>query len=509
MQDFRHRDWLRHHARLQPERPCWTDLHSNRAFTFAEAEARVSRLAAHLQRACGVDRGDRVAVLCMNSTDMLEVWSACAKIGAIFLPLNWRLAPPEIDFILSDGEPQALIFDTANADTVKALEWTGATLIETSGGGGDTPYEAAITGADGDYAEQAMGHDDAWTILYTSGTTGRPKGAINTYGMAFWNAVNLGIFMAVTPQARGITLLPLFHTGGLNCYAAPLLHAGGSSLVMRAFDAGAALRLIGDPEVGMTHFFGVPANYLFMAQHPDFPLTDFSRLVRAGIGGAPAPVPLLEAWKAKGVALVQGFGMSETSPAVCFQDAERAFAKPGSAGRSVHYGEMKVVLEDGTDAGVNEVGELWVRGPNIMPGYWRRPEATAASFTGEWFHTGDAARIDEDGDCWIVDRWKDMFISGGENVYPAEVESAMHALPEVADVAVVGEPSDKWGETGVAFVVPAEGAQPTEADILGALNGRLARYKIPKRVIFTGPLPRNATGKIVKAPLRERIRAGE
>ena len=509
MWEFRHRDWLAHHARNQPERPCWTDLHSGRAFTFAEAEDRTRRLAAFLRRDCGVARGDRVAVLAMNSTDIMEIWCACAKIGAVFLPLNWRLAPPEIDFILGDGEPKVLIFDTANAETVTALTWTGARRIETTGGGGDAEYERAIAASDGDATAEAMGPDDPWTIMYTSGTTGRPKGAINTYGMAFWNAVNLGLPCAIGPQSVGVTILPLFHTGGLNCYASVILHAGGHSLIMRAFDPGAALRLIDDPAVGLTHFFGVPANYLFMAQHPDFATTDFSRLVRAGVGGAPTPVPLLETFKARGVAIVQGFGMTETSPAVCVQDATRAWSKPGSAGRPVHYGDLKVVREDGTDAAPGETGELWVRGPNITPGYWRRPEATAASFTGEWFHTGDAARIDADGDVWIVDRWKDMFISGGENVYPAEVESAIHALPGVADVAVIGEPSEKWGETGVAFVVLREDAAPDAEALLHALDGRIARYKIPKRVIFTGPLPRNATGKILKGPLRDRIRAGE
>ena len=501
----KHYDWLSHHAHANPEAPCWTDLHSNRAFTFADAEDRCRRLGGHLSKACGVRKGDRVAVLAMNSTDMLEIHSACAKLGAIFLPLNWRLAPPEIDFILGDSEPQVLIHDSANADAVSALIHRCPNVVETTGGGGDTAYEQAIRDSDGDIGLADLTHADTWTIMYTSGTTGRPKGAPNTYGMAFYNAVNLGFPSAIHPGSVGLTVLPLFHTAGINCYASVLLHAGGSSLVMRAFDPGQALGLIGDASVGLTHMFGVPANYLFMSQHPDFATTDFSRLVRSGVGGAPTPVPVLKEYIAKGVVLVQGFGMTETSPLVSYQDPIRAQQKPGSAGRSGLHAEMMIRREDGSDADVNEVGALWVRGPNITPGYWKRPEANATEFADGWFNTGDAARIDADGDLWIVDRWKDMYISGGENVYPAEVENTLFALDGVADGAIVGMPDDKWGEVGVAVVVKQTGSDLTADDVLGHFHGKVARFKVPARVVFMDELPRNATGKVLKRALREMI----
>lgn len=500
---MRHYDWLAYHARTRPDAPCWTDLHSERDFTYGEAEDRCRSLAAHLQTNCDVKRGDRVAVLAMNSTDVMEVHSACAKIGAIFLPLNWRLVAAEIDFIVSDSAPQVLVHDGATKEIVDGLTVSLPHVIETTGGGATSAYETAIANSDGAFTAEAMSHDDTWTIMYTSGTTGRPKGAPNTYGMAFWNAINLGVPANVSRDSTCITILPLFHTGGLNCFATPVLHAGGRNLVMRAFDPGQLLDLIDDPKWGVTHFLGVPANYLFMSQHPSFAETDFSRIQSAAVGGAPTPVPLLETYKTKNIAITQGFGMTETSPCVSLQTPEDAWAKPGSAGRCILHGELKVVREDGADAAPDEIGELWVKGANITPGYWNRPEANAKEFVDGWFKTGDAARLDSDGDLWIVDRWKDMYISGGENVYPAEVENTLFALDGVADGAIVGVPDEKWGEVGVAFVVKAEGATLTEDDVLGWFHGKVARFKMPIRAVFLDELPRNATGKVLKRVLRD------
>lgn len=500
---LKHYDWLGHHAFATPGARCWADLHSGRTFTYAEAEDRCGRLAAHLARDCGVTKGDRVAILAMNSTDVMEVHSACAKIGAIFLPLNWRLAAPELDFILGDAEPQVLIHDTAMADLAGALKVTVPHVIETGGGGQASPYEDAIGASDGDIALADLTHDDIWTIMYTSGTTGHPKGAPNTYGMALTNAINLAAPLRVDRTSGGLTVLPLFHTGGLNVFSTSCLHSGGHTAIMRTFDPGETLRVIDDPAYGITHFLGVPANWLFMSQHPDFRATDFARLIGPAVGGAPMPVPLLKTYSAIGLAIVQAFGMTETSPAVCLQSPETAVSKPGSAGRSVLHGELQVRREDDSPARTDEVGVLWVRGPNITPGYWKRPEANATEFVDGWFNTGDAARIDADGDVWIVDRYKDMYISGGENVYPAEVENVLFALPGIRDGAVVGAPDQRWGEIGVAWCVQEEGANLSEDDVLAHFHGKIARYKIPAQVRFIDELPRNATGKVLKRELRE------
>ena len=326
--------------------------------------------------------------------------------------------------------------------------------------------------------------DDISTIMYTSGTTGLPKGAIITHGMTFWNCVNLGGPAYVSPSTVLLTVLPLFHTGGLNCYTNPVLHAGGTVLIMRAFDPGLALQLISDPSYGITQFFGVPAIYQFMAQHPSFATSDFSRLVIGGVGGAPMPVPLLKVWEERGVALQQGYGMTETSPAVLALDREDAARKAGSSGKPVLHTEVRIVRPDGTDADVGELGELWVRGPNVTPGYWNRPEANASSFTDGWLHTGDATRVDEEGFYYIVDRWKDMYISGGENVYPAEVESVLHQLTAIAEAAIIGVPNEQWGEVGMAIVAVKPGHTLTPAEIHAHCAANLARFKCPRLIEF-------------------------
>jgi fatty-acyl-CoA synthase len=417
------------------------------------------------------------------------------------VPLNTRLAVPELEYIVGDAAPLVLLHDDELAETafaVAKLCKLPATLAFGAGGS----YEAGIAAADRLPAAEIVSLDDISTIMYTSGTTGRPKGAIITHGMTFWNCVNLGAPAGILPSSVQLTVLPLFHTGGLNCYTNPVLHAGGTVLIMRAFDPGLALRLIGDPAARINAFFGVPAIYQFMAQHPAFAETDLTRLAVCGVGGAPMPVPLLKIWEARGLALQQGYGMTETSPAVLTLDREDAARKAGSAGKPVLHTEVRIVRPDGADAAPGELGELWVRGPNITPGYWNRPDADATSFTEGWLHTGDAARVDAEGYYYIVDRWKDMYISGGENVYPAEVENVLYQLPAIAEAAVIGIPDATWGEIGLAIIALKPGQSLTEAEIAAHCRANLARFKCPRTIAFVPALPRNATGKVHKPTLR-------
>jgi len=494
-------DCIAHHAIRRPDATAAVDLDSGRSFSYQAFDDRIGRLAWSLRETYGVAAGERVAVLAPNTTDTFEVQFACARLGAIFVPLNWRLAAPELRAILQDCAPRVLIYDQEFAERAADLVRACAVPHAISRGGHDSRYERAVDVNHSVAQAAGVTLDGVSTILYTSGTTGRPKGAVITHGMNLWNAVNCGCAL-ISPASVFLGILPLFHTGGLNVFANPVFYAGGSVLIQRGFDPGETLRLIGDPAAGVTHLFGVPANFQFMGQHPSFRDTDVSRLVFAGVGGAPTPDAILEMWQAQGAILQQGYGMTETGPLVLLLDREDAVRKAGSAGKPVLHTEVRLVNADGNDAARGEVGELWVKGPNVTPGYWNQPEVTRGAFTDGWLHTGDAAWIDDEGFYTIVDRWKDMYISGGENVYPAEVENLLYQVEAIAEAAVIGVADPRWGEVGRAIVVVKPGHSLSETELLTYCAANLARYKLPHSVVFTDALPRNATGKVHKSTLR-------
>jgi fatty-acyl-CoA synthase len=494
-------DWIAHHAHRRPRQLAINDLQTNRTFSYAELHRRTDRLTGWLA-AQGIGKGDRVALLASNGPEYFELQFACGRLGAIMLPLNWRLTVPELEYILGDATPKLLIHDKAFAQQANAL---AKALLEIDPENPNSAYERALASGAPRPAPVPLTHDDIGMIMYTSGTTGHPKGAIITHGMVFWNAVNLGIPALISPQTVQLVILPLFHTGGLNCYANPVLHAGGTLLIMRTFEPGLALDYISDKALGITHFFGVPAPYQFMMQHPKFPGADLSRLVISGVGGAPCALPILERWQARGVPLVQGWGMTETSPAGTMLDAVDAIRKVGSAGKAMMHTAIRIVDDTGRDVAAGGIGELLIKGPNITPGYWNKPEATASAFADGWLHTGDACRMDDEGFVYIVDRWKDMYISGGENVYPAEVENVLFQLPQVADAAIIGVPSERWGEVGMAIIVKKPDQPLEEGDVIRHCLARLAKFKVPQSVAFVDVLPRNATGKVLKRELRSQF----
>ena len=502
-------DWSAHQAGIRPDEVAIFNVADGRKLTYGQLEERSNRLAAYLQ-ASGVGRGDRVAILAANGPEYFELVFACGKIGGIAVPLNWRLTENELAYILGDSSPKVMIHDANFVEMCRSLQQrcgieqlleidVAATPASSSG------YEQAIEHGAPEFQREEMTHDDVAMIMYTSGTTGHPKGAMITHGMNFINCVNLGIPAQVTPKTVQLVVLPLFHTGGLNCYANPVLHAGGKVVLMREFDPGAALALIDDQELGITHFFAVPAPYQFMMQHPKFKTTDLSRLVTAGVGGAPCAEIILETWMDRGVTLVQGWGMTETSPGGTALESNDALRKLGSAGKPLLHTEVKIVDDDGAELPRGEVGELLIRGPNITPGYWNNDEATRNSFVEGWLKTGDAARFDSEGFLYIVDRWKDMYISGGENVYPAEVENVLYQLSEVAEAAVIGVPHERWGETGKAVLVLKPECELSEHAVIAHCLQNLAKFKVPETVAFMDVLPRNATGKVLKRTLRDQF----
>ena len=500
----RYYDWTAHHSYMRGDSVAISDLDTGVELTYKELDRRASCIASWMQQK-GIVKGDRVAILAPNCPETFELAFACAKIGAICIPLNWRLTVSELEYILNDSTPKLLVSDTkfkSQADELAELCSIDYGLdIEPQNSG--TSYELALSQSSGDYEAAICTHDDTAMIMYTSGTTGHPKGAMITFGMNFYNAVNLGLPAGIDSNAVQLVVLPLFHTGGMNCYANPILHAGGKILLIREFEPGRALEIIGDSSLGVTHFFAVPAPYQFMMQHPSFAGTDLSRLKTAGVGGAPCAEAILTAWIDRGVPLIQGWGMTETSPGGTALDAADVLRKVGSAGKCLLHTEVKIVDDDGVELPWGNVGELLIRGPNITPGYWNNAEATKNSFVDGWLKTGDAARFDDEGFIYIVDRWKDMYISGGENVYPAEVENVLYQLSEIAEAAIIGVPDAKWGETGKAVVVLKSDQSLDEEKIIAHCLEKLAKFKMPASVEFIDALPRNATGKVLKRSLRE------
>jgi fatty-acyl-CoA synthase len=422
--------------------------------------------------------------------------------------LNWRLSPPELAFNLTDSGTEFLIFEPEFIESVKAFR-DQTPIKEMLALGhqelwGAKSYEQALADQSDDepVTEEPVGLDSPHIIMYTAGTTGRPKGAVLTQGASFWNAVNLSQDMHFTPEDRDLLVLPMFHIGGIGLFTLPILYAGGTVILQRTFDPARTLQLIKEEKA--TLLFGVPAIFLFLIQHPDFHPSFFETLRLVMSGGAPLPVSLVKQYMEAGIVLQQGFGMSEAAPSISTLSKERALEKAGSIGSALFHVEAKVVNDAMEDLPPNEVGELVIRGPNLMVEYWNRPEATSEAFAGGWFHTGDLARMDPEGDITIIERKKDMFISGGENVYPAEVENAIYELPQVSEAAVIGIRDEKWGEVGRAIVVLKKGQHLTEEEVLNHLKSRLAKFKIPKRVVFQDLLPRNAAGKVLKTVLREK-----
>lgn len=498
-------DWLAHHARTRPAKTAVLDLPSGRRLGYAEVNERTERLATALATRSGVRAGDRVAVLSRNSANMFEVQFACWKLGAVFVPLNWRLAVPELDYIARECEPRVLLHGAEFGAAAAALATVPERVAWDAGDDGHDAYEQLLSASEpGGFTRAEPTLESLLMIMYTSGTTGRPKGVLITHGMALWNVLNQTEFFRTSTDMVNLAILPLFTTGGLNCFANPAFHYGGTTVVMGPFDPAVALGLLADPELRVTHTQAVPSIWMFMSNRPEFADVAIPSLVGAGVGGSPAPEPLLRRWLDKGVALQQAFGMTETGSMVMALPREDALDKLGSCGLPFLHNEVRLVDAAGCDVAPGEAGELWMRGPNITPGYWNRPDLTAAAITDGWLHSGDVLRQDGDGYFSVVDRLKDIYISGGENVSPAEVEAVIYQLDAVAEVAVVGVPDERWQEVGRAFVVRRPGAALTEHEIRAHCGARLARFKIPKSVVFLDELPHNATGKIVKSELAAR-----
>ena len=497
-------EWTTIRARLDPSGMI-VECDDGRSYTNLEFNRRVNRLANSLP-GVGITRGERVAALFPNNPEFLELLFAAGKIGAIMVPLNFRLAPPELAYILEDSGARVVLYTpefAVQAAELKELAKGVERFIAVGGGNeGDMDYEEWISGAPDTepVVEPEVTLDDPHFIMYTSGTTGRPKGAVLTHGNTQWNGVNAILMYSLSSADVILVSAPLFHIGGLSAAATPIIYGGGKVVLTRFFVPDQVLEAIEKYKV--TCMFGIPVMFLLMSMSDKFAEADMSTIEMMIAGGAPCPVPLIEKFQEKGVVFAQGYGLTETAPGVSALPEEDALTKRGSAGKPCFHVDIRIFDEDDNELPQGEMGEIVVKGPNVFKEYWNMPEETARVLRNGWFHTGDMGRFDEEGYLFIVDRKKDMIISGGENVYPAEVEDCIHAHPLVADVGVIGMRDQKWGEVPLAAVVATPGEELTEGDIIEFCKGRLAGFKIPRKVIFVDDLPRTPTGKILKKDLR-------
>lgn len=495
--------WVTRRAFLDGEAMALID--GDRRITYRQLDRHTDQLAATLWES-GVRQGDRVAVLMVNSAAFVETLIATVKLGAIFVPINWRLSPPEIGYILADSGAETFAWSGQLSEAARgALAQDGVavrTRIVIAGKPVDGECDFAYLRADDPKARDvAIAGDDVCCLMYTSGTTGKPKGVMLTHDNLLWQVVNtLSTGRGLRATDRTVTVAPLFHIGALGVHTLPLLYVGGANVLLPSFDPQQTLATMARERA--TVQFMVPAMWAAVMAVPGFESYDLSALELAITGGAPCPLPVLEYFQSRGVAFQEGFGLTETSPGVSLLDAEHIKEKAGSIGRPLFHVDTCILDAQDHEVPTGQVGELAVRGPNVFVGYWGLPDATAEAFRGGWFHTGDLARVDDDGFLTLVDRKKDMIITGGENVYPIEVEQVLCRHPAVREVAIIGVPHPKWGEVPIAVVAMAHGVEAGAEELIDYARERLAHFKCPDRVEYVAELPRNATGKVLKIDLR-------
>ena len=496
-------DWIHQQIRVRPDCLAVYDLTADRPFTWKQFDKRVDALA-HWLLHTGIRSGDRIAYLGLNSSDVLEIFFATLRIGAVYVPLNFRLTPPELSFIVSDCTPSAIFYDRSFRDVIDAIDAKvePEALVESALDGSESAYERCFVADFAAIEPEAVNADTLSMIMYSSGTTGKPKGVMYTRRMMLSSALNLLQPSEASPDSRVLNVMPLFHIGGMQ-FVLMAVKFGIPHLMMRGFDPATMLSAIDDSDLGITNIGGVPAMWSAMSLMPNIDGVDFSRIRVAATGAESVPEPMLKEWQQRGILLQEVYGMTETSGVICMAQKADLPAHMGYAGRALPYGDVKVMKSETEEAAEDEVGEIWIRGAAVTPGYWNRPDATEEAFVEDWLKSGDIGRRDETGRLSVEDRIKDMYISGGENVYPAEVESVLMAHPDIREVAVIGVADDKWGEVGCAVIASISGDPISLEAAQAQCEGHLARFKWPRQVVHTDALPRNSTGKVQKFILRQ------
>ena len=499
-------DSLSTRAYLNPNKEAVFDVEKHQRFTFTQLNDRANQCNAAL-KSLGLQHGDRVALLAYNGHEFLESFFGPAKSGIVLMPLNWRLTADELAFILKDGGAKALIFNADFAPAVaeiRARGDAGSDIEHWICIGDQTPdfaldYEAVLASNSASEPAARAGEDDYLFIMYTSGTTGNPKGVVHTHKTVFWALLTLANTAEIHLADKYMILLPLFHVGALTPMICSV-YKGNTLVILRNFDPQKAWSLIETEQINTT--LAVPAMLSFMLQVPDFQRFDWTSLRSITSGAAPLPVTTINAYMELGIEVHQVYGMTETCGPACLIGPDDARRKIGSTGKCFFHTQVRIADTAGNELPRGEAGEVQVRGPHNMLEYWNRPKATAETVIDGWLHTGDMAVMDEEGFVTIQDRIKDMIISGGENIYPAEIENVLLSHPGISDAAVIGQDSPKWGESPLAVIVKAE-SSVTEAQVLEYCSGKLAKFKLPKSAVFVDQIPRNPSGKILKRILRE------
>lgn len=494
--------YISRRAMLSPDKEAL--VCEDRRFTWSESNANANRLA-RAMRKLGVGHGDRVALLALNEPEYLDMFYGLGKIGAILVPINYRLAGPEMRYIISDSGAKVFVFGPEYAEVVDSFR--GEVEVERFLALGDNvpgwaeSYAGLVEAETGEEPEIVGGDDDVLTILYTSGTTGRPKGAMLTHYNYFYHSTNILATVGDLGDTA-LLVLPLFHIGGLG--VVPLApQIGNRGVLLRSLDPKRFLELVEEEKVNT--FGSVPALLQILKMVPGWEKYDWSSVHKVFVYAAPLPVALLEEYQEQGIDVRNLYGLTESCGSGTVIDGEHSMLKAGSCGLPEFLAEVKLVDEEGNEVGPEELGEVLIRGDFVMKGYWNNPEATAQAIKDGWLHTGDIGRKDADGYLYIMDRLKDMIISGGENIYPAEIEDMLMHHPKIQDVGVIGYPHEMWGEAVRAVVVVSPGESLTEEEVIKWTDGKVGRFKMPRSVVFTDALPRTPTGKILKRELRDRF----
>lgn len=497
-QQATHTDWIARWATYSPKRIAVHSLDEGLAFSYAELHQAINQRVRLLREAYGIAKGDRVAILAMNRMEHLILFFALQRLSAILLPLNYRLAAPEIAYQLQDSGASLLLLEEGFQE--KLAEGVADIPILSLDG-----PQGFIAGAEQQSTEGLNLSDPAeeqvCMVLYTSGTTGKPKGAMITNKMLFWNSINTSLRLNLTQHEVILTFAPFFHTGGWNVLTTPVLHRGGTVILLKKFEPDRTLELCKEKEVSI--LFGVPTMMQMMADSTLFAASALKSVRYAIVGGEPMPKTAIERWHQQNVPIRQGYGLTEFGPNVFSLNEEDAIRKIGSVGFANFYIETRVVNDYGQSCKANEIGELWLKGPACTPGYWNNEEATSQAIEDGWFKTGDLVRFDEEGYFYIVDRKKDLFISGAENVYPAEIEGVLRKHPNIKEAAVIGVPDERWGEVGHAFIVSHQHKTLDEDQIKAYCLKNLAKYKVPKHISLLDALPKSDSGKILKRALKD------